>query len=130
MFVYGFILVAPAVFALILMDLVIGFAARVMPQVNAYFVALPAKAFVGLLVTAISLRFSGGVVQSLFETDLPARLDRLPWGRFHTLLVFALGITWLLDGLEVTLAGSVSGAFESQSCYTCLPGQYAGPPPA
>ena len=42
---------------------------------------------------------------TVFETDLPARLDRLPWGRFHTLLVFALGITWLLDGLEVTLAG-------------------------
>ena len=34
----------------------------------------------------------------LIETDLPARLDRLPWSRFHTLLVFALGITWLLDG--------------------------------
>jgi MFS family permease len=49
---------------------------------------------------------------TLFETDLPARLDRLPWGRFHTLLVFALGITWLLDGLEVTLAGSVSGALK------------------
>ena len=48
-----------------------------------------------------------------FETDLPARLDRLPWTRFHTLLVFALGITWLLDGLEVTLAGSVSGALKS-----------------
>ena len=48
----------------------------------------------------------------IYETDLPARLDRLPWGRFHTLLVFALGITWLLDGLEVTLAGSVSGALK------------------
>lgn len=51
----------------------------------------------------------GGV----FETDLPARLDRLPWGRFHTLLVVALGITWLLDGLEVTLAGSVAGALKA-----------------
>jgi MFS family permease len=50
---------------------------------------------------------------AIFETDLPARLDRLPWGRFHTLLVVALGITWLLDGLEVTLAGSVSGALKS-----------------
>lgn len=50
---------------------------------------------------------------TLYETDLPARLDRLPWGRFHSLLVFALGITWLLDGLEVTLAGSVSGALKS-----------------
>ncbi|XXE61532.1 MFS transporter [Pseudomonas sp. R1-18] len=49
---------------------------------------------------------------AVFETDLPARLDRLPWGRFHTLLVIALGITWLLDGLEVTLAGSVAGALK------------------
>lgn len=43
-------------------------------------------------------------------TDVPARLDRLPWSRFHWLVVFALGITWILDGLEVTLAGSVAGA--------------------
>src|SRR5207237_7347883 len=46
------------------------------------------------------------------ETDTPARLDRLPWGRFHTLVVVALGITWILDGLEVTLAGSLSGALK------------------
>jgi MFS family permease len=45
-----------------------------------------------------------------FETDIPARLDRLPWGRFHTLVVAALGITWILDGLEVTLAGALAGA--------------------
>lgn len=44
------------------------------------------------------------------ETDIPARLDRLPWGRFHWLVVTALGITWILDGLEVTLVGSLSGA--------------------
>lgn len=50
--------------------------------------------------------------QPLYSTDIPARLDRLPWTRFHTLLVLALGITWLLDGLEVTLAGSVSGALK------------------
>jgi MFS family permease len=47
------------------------------------------------------------------ETDLPSRLDRLPWGRFHTLIVTALGITWLLDGLEVTLAGAVASALKS-----------------
>jgi MFS family permease len=47
------------------------------------------------------------------ETDIPARLDRLPWGRFHTLVIAALGITWILDGLEVTLAGSVSGALKA-----------------
>jgi MFS family permease len=45
-----------------------------------------------------------------FETDIPARLDRLPWSRFHWLVVCALGITWILDGLEVTLVGSLSGA--------------------
>jgi MFS family permease len=44
-----------------------------------------------------------------FETTIPARLDRLPWARFHWLVVFALGITWILDGLEVTLVGSLSG---------------------
>lgn len=47
------------------------------------------------------------------ETDIPARLDRLPWGRFHTLVVAALGITWILDGLEVTLAGSLAGALKA-----------------
>ncbi|MEQ8268001.1 MAG: MFS transporter [Parvibaculum sp.] len=47
---------------------------------------------------------------AVFECDVPARLDRLPWGRFHTLIVVALGVTWILDGLEVTLAGSVAGA--------------------
>src|SRR5690554_287481 len=47
---------------------------------------------------------------AIFDCDVPARLDRLPWGRFHTLVVIALGVTWILDGLEVTLAGSVAGA--------------------
>src|SRR4051794_22876576 len=46
------------------------------------------------------------------ETDIPARLDRLPWGRFHTLVIVALGITWILDGLEVTLSGALSGALK------------------
>ena len=46
------------------------------------------------------------------ETDIPARLDRLPWGRFHTLVIVALGITWILDGLEVTLAGALTGALK------------------
>jgi MFS family permease len=49
---------------------------------------------------------------SIVDTDIPARLDRLPWGRFHTLVVAALGITWILDGLEVTLAGSLAGALK------------------
>src|SRR6266566_4378436 len=49
---------------------------------------------------------------AIIETDIPARLDRLPWTRFHTLVVAALGITWILDGLEVTLAGSIAGALQ------------------
>ncbi|MBV8573898.1 MAG: MFS transporter, partial [Acetobacteraceae bacterium] len=48
--------------------------------------------------------------EEVFETDVPARLDRLPWARFHWLVVIALGITWILDGLEVTLVGSLSAA--------------------
>ena len=49
---------------------------------------------------------------TLVETDIPARLDRLSWNRFHTLIIAALGITWVLDGLEVTLAGALSGALK------------------
>ncbi|MCZ7659982.1 MAG: MFS transporter [Xanthobacteraceae bacterium] len=54
-----------------------------------------------------------GTPGEVVETDIPARLDRLPWGRFHTLVVAALGITWILDGLEVTLAGTVAGALKA-----------------
>ena len=47
-----------------------------------------------------------------FKTDIPARLDALPWSRWHTKIVTALGITWILDGLEVTLAGAVGAALK------------------
>jgi MFS family permease len=42
------------------------------------------------------------------ETDIPARLDRLPWTRFHWLLVIALGVTWVLDGLEGTIVAAIN----------------------
>jgi len=61
-----------------------------------------------LIQTRSAKPLSGAIV----ETDVPARLDRLPWGRFHTLVVAALGITWILDGLEVTLVGAVAGALK------------------
>src|SRR5438445_6782170 len=48
----------------------------------------------------------------IIETSIPARLDALPWSGFHTRIVLALGITWILDGLEVTLAGALSGALK------------------
>ncbi len=47
---------------------------------------------------------------AVFATDVPARLDRLPWSRFHWLVIISLGIAWVLDGLEVTIVGSLSGA--------------------
>ncbi len=72
---------------------------------------------------------SGAIV----ETDIPARLDALPFGRFHLLVIVALGITWILDGLEVTLAGALAGELKEPaalglsnvqvglagSCYLC-----------
>jgi MFS family permease len=42
------------------------------------------------------------------ETDVPARIDRLPWARFHWMVVVGLGTVWILDGLEVTIVGSVA----------------------
>jgi MFS family permease len=42
------------------------------------------------------------------ETNVPARLDRLPWARFHWMVVFGLGTVWILAGLEVTIVGSVA----------------------
>ncbi|HEX5090723.1 MAG TPA: MFS transporter, partial [Nocardioides sp.] len=46
-------------------------------------------------------------------TDIPARLDRLPWARWHWLVVIGLGTVWILDGLEVTIVGSMSDALKS-----------------
>src|ERR1700734_2169351 len=52
---------------------------------------------------------------AVIATDIPARLDALPFGRFHLLVIVALGITWILDGLEVTLAGALSGELKQSS---------------
>ena len=49
----------------------------------------------------------------IVESCVPARLDALPWSHFHTRVIVALGITWVLDGLEVTLAGAVAGALKA-----------------
>jgi MFS family permease len=54
-------------------------------------------------------------------TNIPARLDRLPWSRFHWLVVLALGITWILDGLEVTLVGAVSGVLQEREVMNFTP---------
>jgi MFS family permease len=53
--------------------------------------------------------------KGVIETSVPARLDRLPWSRWHVRVVAALGTTWLLDGLQVTLAGSLAGILEARN---------------
>ncbi len=50
-----------------------------------------------------------------FKTDIPARMDRLPWSRWHWLVVLALGITWILDGLEVTIVGAVASVLTTKA---------------
>ncbi|MGB8632734.1 MAG: MFS transporter, partial [Xanthobacteraceae bacterium] len=50
---------------------------------------------------------------AVVHTDIPFRLDRLPLSRFHVLVVVGLGITWILDGLEVTIVGSLGPALQS-----------------
>lgn len=47
-----------------------------------------------------------------FRTDVPNRMDRLPWSKWHWLVVIGLGTTWILDGLEVTLAGAIGGVLK------------------
>ena len=54
------------------------------------------------------------VMPSAIRTDIPARLDRLPWCRFHVLVVVALGVTWILDGLEVTIVGAIGPVLQDQ----------------
>ena len=56
-----------------------------------------------------------GVVtrEHTITTDIPARLDRLPWAPFHLRIVIALGITWILDGLEVTIVGAIGPALQN-----------------
>jgi MFS family permease len=55
------------------------------------------------------------VPPAVIESDIPARLDRLPWARWHWLVVVALGVTWILDGLEVTVVGSLGAVLQEPS---------------
>ena len=57
---------------------------------------------------------SGSAELGTVETRVPARLDRLPWSRFHWLVVIGLGTVWILDGLEVTIVGSVAARLQEE----------------
>ncbi|HET9592397.1 MAG TPA: MFS transporter, partial [Solirubrobacterales bacterium] len=50
---------------------------------------------------------NGDAQMGTIETQVPARLDRLPWSRFHWMVIIGLGTVWILDGLEVTIVGSI-----------------------
>ena len=53
---------------------------------------------------------NGGGAANTVETQIPARMDRLPWSSWHTLVIVALGVTWILDGLEITIQGNIADA--------------------
>jgi MFS family permease len=65
-----------------------------------------------IVSTDVAMTPARGQQDRVIETSIPARLDSLRWSGFHTRVVLALGITWILDGLEVTLAGALSGALK------------------
>src|SRR3954466_6135373 len=55
--------------------------------------------------------------ENTFETNIPSRMDRLPWSRWHWLVVFALGFVWILEGLEVTIVGSIGPTLQKASIH-------------
>jgi len=61
-----------------------------------------------------------------FISDLPPRLDRLPWSAWHWRVVVALGITWMLDGLEVTLVGAIGGVLREKETLGLSESQIGG----
>jgi MFS family permease len=61
----------------------------------------------------IAVETQRGDASGLVRSLIPARLDRLTWSRFHTRLVVALGVAWILDGLEITIASNVTSLISS-----------------
>ena len=62
-------------------------------------------------------RYPMSTAAETIETKVPKRLDRLPWSRWHWLVVFALGFVWILDGLEVTIVGSIGPTLQKASIH-------------
>ncbi len=63
---------------------------------------------------------SNGVETGTIETEIPARLDRLPFSRFHWIVIVGLGTAWILDGLEVNVVGSISSRISEPGAGTGL----------
>ncbi len=65
------------------------------------------------------------LAERTIETDVPARMDRLPWSSWHVRIIAALGASWMLDGLQVTLAGSLAGILEDKQALALTDPQVA-----
>lgn len=63
---------------------------------------------------------SESVETGTIKTKIPARLDRLPWSRFHWMVIVGLGTAWILDGLEVNVVGSISSRISEHGAGTGL----------
>ncbi len=61
------------------------------------------------------------VQQGVIRSTIPARIDRIPWNSFHTRLVVALGVAWILDGLEITIAANIGPTMEKASALHMSP---------
>ena len=59
-------------------------------------------------------QLAGNESLGTIETNIPARLDRLPWSGWHWKILIGLGTVWILDGLEVMIVGSVGGAISGK----------------
>jgi MFS family permease len=80
----------------------------------------PTRLLARILLLAAAMALAPG---TRFETDLPGRLDRLPWSGWHWRVVVALGITWMLDGLEVTLVGAIGPVLKEPDTLHLTDGQ-------
>src|SRR3954453_23204114 len=66
------------------------------------------KLLVGRIIVDASAAHEAATLKTI-ETEIPARMDRLPWSRWHWMVVIGLGTVWILDGLAVTIVGAIGG---------------------
>ena len=69
---------------------------------------------------------SGTAASPTIRSSIPARIDRLPWSRFHTRMVMALGVAWVLDGLEITIAANVAADLTQKNTLNLSAAQAGG----
>ena len=67
--------------------------------------------------------------QAAIGSSIPARLDALPWSAWHWRVVIALGVSWLLDGLEVTVVGSIGPILQRPDTLGFGAAETPSPPP-